>query len=566
MPLASAALLVAPLVRGQDPSQLEQRLGVLVQQGQLEDAARVAETAARERATAPSAYGWLGRISMAGARFEDAARHFSRARELGARVEDIADPWSKALVRLGRRDEACSLLGDASAADEENATLRYLTGACLLRLDEAREAVPHLEAALGNGLGHAAASFDLAEARFRIGREDLAADLLMEMTEAGSDPGTLLEVGKVLFRRVLYRHALAPLEKAWSERPGWYDAGMYLALAHYQLEEYEECVQVLSALPVESSPTELRILLGSALARLGRPEEARQELETAARLSPERADGYLNLGLFFLDHGRAGDARRAFERAATKHSQGAKVLYHVKARVNCRGLAPPANLDGGDPDQALFYRRFADTLLAGQQWGAALEVYLTALQIDPGQPRPYGGIGLICQELGTAEVGLAFVRRGLDLNPADQELHYFLGSLYDYLSKPMQAIASYQAALRLAKHGTAPARYWLRLGVAQLAAGRAADAEASIRRALGADPELAEAHYRLGRIRFSEGQYSRAESLFERAVDLDPSLDEAYYSWGLASIRTGKGEKGRAILDSHRRKSALRKANLSRIQ
>ena len=558
---ASCALLGSLCLHGDDGSSWERRIEGLVDGGQLDEAARLAGIAAGEPDSAAAGYGWLGRISMAGGRFEEALQHFNLARRLGARVVEIADPWATALERQGRTPEACALLNEASAAEEGSASLRYRTGACLLRLDAPREALPHLEAARRQGLTHAAASLKLAQAQFGIGREDLAVDLLTGMTEQGADPGTLLEIGKMLFRGVLYRHALAPLQKAWAARPGWYDAGMYLALARYQLEDYEECVQVLSSFPSEFLSSEARILLGSALARHGDTSVARQELEIAVRMAPRRADGYLNLGLFHLDQGMGEDARRAFAQAATRDAQGAKVLYRVGPGGNCRGLTPPRGLPGGDSRQALYFSQLADTLLAGQQWGSALAVYLEALRIDPRLSRPYGGIGLICQELGTAQVGLEFVKQGLRLHPADRELHYYLGSLYDHLSEPLRAIESYRTALGLGETRAAPARYWLRLGMAQIDAGQASRAEESFRTALAGEPGLAEAHYQLGRLRFGEGRYALAESLFERAVALDPSLAEAYYSWGLACVRTGKSDKGREILDSHRRKSALRKAN-----
>ena len=57
---------------------------------------------------------------------------------------------------------------------------------------------------------------------------------------------------------------------------------------------------------------------------------------------------------------------------------------------------------GGRDTSAISRTRF----LPDSSGARALEVYLTALSIDPRQARPYGGIGLICQELGTAEVGV----------------------------------------------------------------------------------------------------------------------------------------------------------------
>ena len=555
-----------PLAEGAVSDDWERRIETLVRQGELAEATRLAETASLEASTTASAHGWLGRISMAAARFGEADERFARARELGASVAGFADPWSRALLRLGRREEACSLLGDAASLDTENASLRFLAGSCYLRLGSPGEALPHLEAANRHGLRHSAAALDLARARIGSGREELAVDQLLEMTEQISDSGMLLTIGKTLFQSVLYRQALIPLAKATELRPKWYDASMYQALSHYQLEQYQESADILSTLDLESSPAEVRLLLGSARARLGMSSAARRELEAGIELAPERADGYLNLGLYFLDQGEREQALDVFDQAASRDARGAKVFYQVKSRPNCLGLSPPAQTRTANAIRSRYLIEFADSLLVGQQWGAALEVYLTALWIDPRPARPYGGIGLICQELGTAEVGVEFVQRGLQMHPADAELHYYLGSLYEYLSEPLAAIESYRQALAYSDSETVPGRYWLRLGLAQLATGEVDEAESSFQIALKLEPEFAEAHYRLGKLRFRTGQYGEAEQFFEEAVRLDPSLAEAYYSWGLACIRNGKRQKGQEILERHRRKTALRQTHAGGMQ
>ena len=561
-----AAIALAALGTAAEPSSWELQVERMIEQGRLDEAERMASLAAEEPATAGVGYEWLGRVAMAGARHEEAALQFERAREFGGDSGRFASVWATALVKLGRRPEACAVLGEASLGAASDANLRHRAGACYLRLDDAKRALPHLEAAYGNGLRHAAVVMDLARALLARGREDRGVELLEGVTATDANPETLLAVGRMLFRAVLYRQALLPLRRAWEAKPGWYDAGMYLALAHYQLEEYAAGAEVLAKLDADSASAEYRCLAGSVQGQLGNRAQARRELERCIQIAPDRADGYLNLGLFFLDHGQTAEALEALEQGATRSTRGAKVFYRVASRANCRGLAPPAPRAGGDVPSAEPYLDFADSLLRGQQWGSALAVYLAAVDIDPGSARPYGGIGLICQELGTAEVGVEFVKRGLELHPGDAELHYFLGSLLEYLARPQEAIRSYEAALRAGAGKELPARYWLRLGLAQVAAGRLQAAEASYRTALQREPDSGEGHYRLGKLRFSAGRYAEAETLFGQAVQLDPSLAEAYYAWGLACVRNGKADQGREILESHRRKLALRQAQAGGMQ
>ena len=563
----SVAIALLPPLYAADEDSWAAQLERMVAEGRLEAAERLASSATGDPARKAGAYEWLGRIAMAGARPGQADSRFQEAVNHGGDLVNFADLWASALIKLDQRPKACAILGEAALAKAEDAALRHRAGGCYRRIGDYRRAIPHLQGAYDLGLRSASVTLDLAWARFEEGREDLAVALLDRFVESSAlAPGTLLEVGKMLFQRILYRQAIGPLQMALDARPGWYEAGMFLALARYQLEEYAASAEVLAALGIDPPPAEYRYLLGSVRARLGDPEGARRELELGIRAAPEHAAGYLNLTLFFLDQERPADAIKAFQEASSRTARGAKILYRADSRTNCRGLTPPEDVAAGDPGVAQLLVEFGDSLLAGQQWGAALAVYRAALSVNPGLARPYGGIGLICQELGTAEVGLEFVKRGLALHPRDPELHYYRGSLYEYLSRLDEAIRSYQTALKSSEGRPLPARYWLRLGTAQFTAGRVEEAERSFNTALGRDPDSAEVHYRLGKLRLSMHRYPDAEALLERAVQLNPSLTEAYYSWGLACVRNGNVDKGKGILESHRSKAALRQAQSRGMQ
>ena len=558
---SAIAIALLPSLNAADEGSWAAQLERMVAEGQLEAAERLASSAISNPARSAGAYEWLGRIAIAGAQHSQADARFQEALDHGGDIAHFADLWASALIKLEQRPKACAVLDEAAQTRADDASLRHRAGGCYRRLGEHRQALPHLQAAHDLGLRGASATLDLAWARFEEGREDLAVDLLDGLAESSAlAPATLLEAGKMLFQRILYRQSIDPLKMAMDARPGWYEAGMYLALAHYQLEEYAASAEVLSGLEINSPPAEYRYLLGSVRARVGDPEGAHRELELGIRAAPERAAGYLNLTLFFLDQERPADAIKAFQKASLRTVRGAKILYRAASRTNCRGLSPPEDVTVGNSGLAQLLVEFGDSLLAGQQWGSALEVYRAALSINPGLARPYGGIGLICQELGTADVGLAFVSRGLELHPGDAELHYYRGSLYEYMSRLDEAIRSYQTALKSSDGPPLPARYWLRLGIAQFTAGRVEEAERSLDTAQEIDPDSAEIHYRRGKLRFAMRRYPEAESLLERAVQLNPSLAEAYYSWGLACVRNGKTEKGREILRSHRRKAALRQS------
>ncbi len=144
----------------------------------------------------------------------------------------------------------------------------------------------------------------------------------------------------MLFDNLLYRHSLEPLERAWRENPGTYELGMYLALAYYSLEQFTQSERILTAMQ-GAPPLEYCNLLGAVNARLGRWDEAQRKLELAIRLAPNRADGYLNLGLFYLERGDHERAMALLEKGSGMMRPGTKILYTMRTRQNCRDLKPP---------------------------------------------------------------------------------------------------------------------------------------------------------------------------------------------------------------------------------
>ncbi len=536
----------------------QERARLALESGDLEEARRVTQGALADPASAPAAHEVLGRIALRQDRSEEAISHFQTASAGGRATADMESDWAAALLNLGRRQEACPLMEKALNLDPSRVALRYRLAGTYLALGRASEALSHLEKVYQQGLRHAGVSMMLARARFLAGEDERALELLQSVTQTSTSPDVLFEAGKLLFDRLLYEQALAPLGKAWGRKTGSYEIGMYLALSHFMLERYSESEKVLGAIQAgPAPPLDYRLLLGSVYSRLGRREEARRELEKAVAQAPGRAGPYLNMGLFFLEQKDFERAMEMLDKGTRLMAKGTKLIYRIPPRVNCEGLAPPQAINKSDSARGEVYSSLARALDAKEELGSALELFLLTLAVDNRSEPAYAGIGKACWELGGFKVAQLFLQKGLELYPREPELHFNLGLVHEWSDQTEEAIKGYQNALEIAG-AKAPPLYWVQLGRAEMGGGRLEEAEDSFRKGLARDANFGVAHYELGKLYFRRKEYARAEQSFEKALQLDPTLIGAYYEYGLACLRDGKPEKGKMLLETFDRKQALR--------
>jgi len=528
--------------------------------GDVKGARALAEPRLNDAGSAGTANLVLGLADLRQQQYSEAVAHFQSAKKLGIQQEELFERWSFALQGLGRAADACQILEEQVLRDSSLSGLRSRLVDLYLGLGRFKEALPHLEEIYQQGARNAGVTFQLASARFAAGQDYRAVELVEPLIGPTSSPNLLLQVGKLYFRNLLYRQALDPLERAWERSKPSYETGMYLALTHYQLGQYSSCVLILEQLKRDTTEAvEYHILKGSALARLGAWDKARSELEHAVTLADGRADGYLNLGLFWMERGEAQKAWDFLEKGSWLMTSGTKVIYTLGTRKNCDGLAPPKTREPGKKHRAEFFAKLAESFHKTHHWISALELFRAALKEDPTLEAPYGQIGLICQELGSPEVGASFLQRGIELHPGAPGLRFYFGTVLSALGRHEEALSNFQKALEL-DGPNPPARHWLFLGIAQAAGQRENQemAKRSFQRAIETDPQLALAHYEMGKWHLKEQNFELAEKSLQRAIELDPHLLGAYYQYGIACTRNGKIQKGQELMAAFQKKKALR--------
>jgi len=558
------SLLVLELTSGaagfeQGIGSWEQQARTALSSGDLALAKKLAEERVTETRSAAAAHLLLGIVELRQKRHSESAVHFQFAKQFGGQQEELFLRWSEALQALGRVSESSQMLEAELLRDSSRNALRSRLADLYLALGKPRQALPHLEHVYLQGTKNAGVTFQLASARFAAGQDYRAVELLEPLIGSVPSPNLLLQIGKLYFRHLLYRQAVIPLKRAW-ELSKSYENGMFLALTHYLLGQYPDCAATVEQIkPNAAEALEYHMLKGSALARLGYWDKAQQELERAVASADNRADGYFNLGLLWMERGDRQRAWQLLEKGSLLMASGTKVIYTFGNRQNCDELVPPQATVPANKHRAQFFANLGETFHKTHQWASALELFRAALEEDPSLRAPYGGIGLICQELGSPEVGRNFLQQGIERHPDAADLRFYFGTVLSALSRHEEAMASYLKALEL-DGPNPPARHWLFLGMAQAAGKRENQEKAklSFQRAIEADPQLALAHYEMGKWYLKEQDLESAERSLQRAIDLDPHLLGAYYQYGIVCIRNGKAQQGQELMAAFQQKKALR--------
>lgn len=246
------------------------------------------------------------------------------------------------------------------------------------------------------------------------------------------EPGVDLTAARNLVRASKLEEAARKLETLRAENPDDPDLLILLGEVHVASKRFDEGIEVLTAAK-ELAPDRERIhfQLGTALASLGKPEEAlaafegeltrsedpqvlvltrlnrslllqrfnrwadaAAELESVLQFEPDRANVYGDLASLYIQAGETDLALRALERGRDVGFGSAPHWYSVGAR-----------------------------LFAENRFDEAAEAFTGALEVSPDRPDAERSLAATLDRLGRTDEAAAHFRRYLELKPdaADRE-------------------------------------------------------------------------------------------------------------------------------------------------
>ncbi len=331
-----------------------------------------------------------------------------------------------------------------------------------------------------------------------------------------------------------------------------------------------------------------RDLLGIALSRMDRPQEAEEQFRRAITLAPELSPPRQHLARLLLQQKRAGEALAELRAAAR--------LGPLERRL-ALWLAD-AELESGNPARAAAQlesvaERFqsvralielARLQARGGANRAAAETLERALAIAPNSEEALAARAKVALANETPVVAIRALEALTRIHPEAADYAYLLGVAKLQVAEMAAAADALERSLELAPGRPLP---YLALGKTLVAQKRFAEAGDALRRCLRLDPEspealavlaeaeqglgeleLAEEHagqalardaghagalLTLGLIRMAQASYEEARDFLLRAVASGPALAKAHYQLSLAFARLGDRETSAQHLELYRR-------------
>src|SRR5688500_17844684 len=222
--------------------------------------------------------------------FDKARQTIDDAIKLSPEAAPLRVLSARIAIEQGQLERADQELAVARKLSPNDAEAHYLSGVVCQRWQKTEAACDFYQAAVDKAPAELAYLMAKSEMLVTMDRSDEALALLearvvfFEHSAGIRDAVARLLVGKGKYREAVERFRQATI--LMPDEPSFREG---LGLAQYYAKQYKESAEVLGVivkLDAYSERADLRIALGDSQLQIGKPREARENLEVAARLQP----------------------------------------------------------------------------------------------------------------------------------------------------------------------------------------------------------------------------------------------------------------------------------------
>ena len=317
--------------------------------------------------------------------------------------------------------------------------------------------------------------------------------------------------------------------------------------------------------------------LGKLLVDEGKAGEAFGYLKRASQLNPGDYDNTYELALARTATGDYESARaeiQALLTAARESGQEKAEAHHLLGEV-CEKLGDPleavreyqrsAELNPSEP----YLFDWGSELLLHRAAEPALEVFTKGNRLFPRSSRMLAGLGASWYSLGSFDQAAQRLSEASDLNPDDPNPYLLMGKMQAVEASSSDAILERLARFVRLQPENALANYYYAVSVwkRRQSSGDSrnfAQVKSFLEKAIQSDPTLGLAYLQLGILYSERKSLSNAVAAYQRAIGATPELEEAHYRLAQAYRQAGETSKAQAELQIYERISNEKAAKVER--
>jgi tetratricopeptide (TPR) repeat protein len=307
------------------------------------------------------------------------------------------------------------------------------------------------------------------------------------------------------------RDSIRELKDILAADPNLSEGHLLLGLAYRTLGSSdmvgEAKAELVQAVALDPTNLPARYYLANIYIELGRPEKAREELESALKQLPGRPQ-FLAL---------LGEAERQLKNPQRAVELTRQALQADANFVQARYYLALALFDTGERDQAI---QELEQVVASQ----------------PPLADPYLSLATAYVDAKRLDDAIAALQRAVQIDKARQDVHIQLARAYRLKGLPARADQELALAAPSATQGPGSSSFdqqhvdsdfYLETGLLRLQQGRLTAASQALRKVLDMDPDHGPANRGLAEVYLRQGSYARAAEYAERAQKLGAPLSDA---------------------------------------
>jgi eukaryotic-like serine/threonine-protein kinase len=279
--------------------------------------------------------------------------------------------------------------------------------------------------------------------------------------------------------------------------------------------------------------------LGLALSNMGLHDEAIAEYREAIRLKPDYALAHGYLGFALRKKGLVDEAIAEYREAIRLKPDNAFAHRNLSNALQQKGLSEEAIAEAREavrlnPDDAFGHRNLSNALQQKGVLEEAIAEAREAVRLEPDSVAAHIDLGVALGKKGLVDERIAAYREAIRLKPDNALAHSNLGLALSKKGLVDEAIAEAREAVRLAPDD---ATWHANLSLALKDKGLVDEAIAEAREAVRLAPDSAWAHDSLGSVLEN---LDEAVACHRKAIELDPKSANAHYNLGTELSQQGK--------------------------